>query len=201
MFTLNFLKFFTTIVFCFQLFSLKGESSMQIQPHAQSTNLVTVSSYSAEDFSPIASVFFDAFKSACSDHQILEQLIQEEQVAAQQKNNFHYFSAVIDNNIVGALTYTFLPASSELMIRLIGVCETYKRRGIDSLLINTLAQQWPGVQRIFLVTRKTNEQACGFFTKLGFNQYVFAPEKLYSSYYFDPEKYVGFEKSKNEKKL
>ena len=99
-------------------------------------------------------------------------------VLSKQQETIGYVSFDIENKEVGKQAY----------IRALSVDPSVERQGIGERLVFAILDKDPSLKRIYLVTRKVNQKAQNFYTRLGFKQSQDVHADL------DPNIYVGYEK-------
>lgn len=86
-----------------------------------------------------------------------------------QESNINFVAEVQDGNLAGFLFA--MVAADEAHINTVAVAPLYRRQGIATRLIKTLAQKalGRGVGTLYLEVRSRNSQAMSLYTKLGFD--------------------------------
>jgi len=105
-----------------------------------------------------------------------------------KKSGKYFFTAKIDNRIIGFISFESTNNENEVYISILAVDTSVQKQGIGTKLMNMVLEQLPNTKKIVLITRRLNKKSCNFYTKLGFKQSDFIHEG------FSPEVYVGFEK-------
>lgn len=103
----------------------------------------------------------------CLEHRIISHNILSSTL---DKDNYYYFIAIIDNNIVGYISTEFLVDHFDILA--IAVLENYRRRNIGSILLNHVIAVCKelNINDIFLEVRCNNISAIKFYEKIGFHK-------------------------------
>ena len=132
-----------------------------------------------------------------SKHQSLKDffkaLMDEDEEALKSKTPDVYFIRVRDENdkVLGYASFDVEEKERQILeayIRLLAVAPLAQGKGIGRELVNSILEKQPHLSRLYLVTRRVNEQAIGFYKHIGFQESSDRHEG------FDPTLYIGLEK-------
>jgi ribosomal protein S18 acetylase RimI-like enzyme len=109
-----------------------------------------------------------------------------ERTRLQEKKDEHYFfSAKINNQLVGIVSFSLTENQNEIYIHIVAVDQKYKNCSIGKELVFLCLKIVQNIQKILVDTRKLNSSSQAFYKALGF--------KECTAHYLDPNHYQGFE--------
>lgn len=142
----------------------------------------SISSNVDSDIDLALNAFAKAFSNA-SDHQLIQnfgsskdvkafyrKLLFEDDVVPFKQGKLKWIRAFVQNQLVGFMTLEpDYQGTKSVYVSTLVVDPAFQNKGIGKAMLNSINQTWfPNTPEIILIVRKINEQAIGFYTRLGF---------------------------------
>jgi ribosomal protein S18 acetylase RimI-like enzyme len=160
--------------------------------------VICVQRTAADDLSAEEAVFVQAFANAYKDvplsvlkvadlQAFLREAFDDERQALRgQTEEVYFFSALIDNQVVGMITFS--PYGEDVLYgRQLAVAPAFQDRGIARCLAACCLCMFPQTKKIVLAIRRINQHARALYEQAGCTETADVP------YGYNPERYVGYE--------